>query len=62
MGDREEGLVGEADVDFLMVGREDVFALSLMSDSDFFLDEDLAKKLFMDVNGMRRCRAGTAGV
>ena len=56
MGEREEGLVGECDEDFRRDGRGDDLAFSLLSGSDFFLGEDLLKKLFMDVvarNGVR---------
>ena len=62
MGEREEDLVGELDEGFLIDGRGGGFAFSLVSGSDFFLGEDLAKKLFMDDGGTRWCRVGEKSV
>lgn len=59
MGERDEDLVGELDEDFLIDGCGEVLVSSLVSESDFFLDEDLVKKLFMDDGGTKRCRVGT---
>jgi len=51
VGEREEDLMGELDEGFLMEGRGEALVFSLVSGSDFFLGEDLVKKLFMDDGG-----------